>query len=87
MIAWLILDFLIIHWLGNDAIWQILFVYSYYGFSWSATGIDQVIPEEITLRKSDFEEDISWQNFDEPALLSIEDLAFDVLLAGHDLTR
>ena len=40
-----------------------------YGFAWWATDIDQAIPEDFPLRKSDFEEDLSWQNFDEPAYL------------------
>lgn len=53
-----------------------------YGFSWAFTGIDQAIPEAYTLRSSDFEEDVSWQNFDEPIPLTANDLAFDVLAAG-----
>lgn len=56
-----------------------------YGFSWSATGVDQAIPDEIVLRQSDFIEDVSWQDFDEPVVLSEEDLALDVIQAGHDL--
>ncbi len=56
-----------------------------YGFSWAATGIDQVIPEDIPLRKSDFEEDNSWQLYNQPVLFSEEDLAFDVINAGHEL--
>ena len=56
-----------------------------YGFSWAATGIDQYIPEEITPRRSDFEEDISWQSFDEPVPFTDEDLAWDALDAGRDI--
>ncbi len=52
------------------------------GFSWAATGIDQVIPAEIKLRQSDFEKDVSWQNFTQPITLTENDLAFDVLGAG-----
>ena len=52
------------------------------GVSWAATGIDQAIPEEITLRKSDFDEDISWQSYDEPTTLTTDDLAFDAVNAG-----
>ena len=52
------------------------------GFSWAATGIDQAEPAEIKLRKSDFETDLSWQDFQEPATLTESDLAFDVLDAG-----
>ena len=53
-----------------------------YGLSWAATGIDQAIPEEIPLRRSDFEIDTSWQDIEEPINLSESILAFDVLLAG-----
>jgi len=53
-----------------------------YGFSWAATSIDQLIPVDPPLRKSDFDEDISWQTFDEPVTLTRDDLAFDVLEAG-----
>ena len=52
------------------------------GFSWAATGIDQAIPAAIKLRQSDFEKDVSWQDFKEPATLTENDLAFDVLGAG-----
>ncbi len=54
-----------------------------YGFSWTATGIDQTIPIDPPLRKSDFDEDISWQSFDEPVTLTRDDLAFDLLEAGY----
>lgn len=53
-----------------------------YGFSWAATGIDQTIPADPPLRKSDFDEDVSWQTFDEPIALTHDALAFDVLEAG-----
>ncbi len=52
------------------------------GISWGATSIDQAIPAEIPLRKSDFDTNISWQGFDEPTELSTDDLAFDALSAG-----
>ncbi|MCB8945258.1 MAG: SGNH/GDSL hydrolase family protein [Ardenticatenaceae bacterium] len=55
------------------------------GFSWAATGIDQAIPPEIPLRQSDFEEDISWQNFSEPTPLTADSLSFDVLTAGIEM--
>lgn len=57
-----------------------------YGLSWSATGIDQIIPETINLRQSDFEEDFSWSAFEESTTLTQEYLAFDVLLAGIERT-
>ena len=56
-----------------------------YGFSWAATGIDQVIPATYTPRKSDFDTDLSWDTFQAsaaPATLTDADLAFDVLAAG-----
>ena len=53
-----------------------------YGFSWAATGIDQAIPANIPPRTADFEADLSWQSFAEPAALTTDDLAFDVLAAG-----
>lgn len=56
-----------------------------YGFSWAATGIDQTIPADPPLRKSDFDEDVSWQTFDEPAPLTHDALAFDVLEAGFTI--
>ena len=52
------------------------------GFSWAATRIDQVRPAEIKLRQSDFEQDVSWQDFKAPTTLTENDLAFDVLGAG-----
>ena len=52
------------------------------GFSWAATRIDQALPAEIKLRQSDFEKDVSWQDFKEPVTLTENDLAFDVLGAG-----
>ena len=56
-----------------------------YALSWAATGIDQVLPEEITLRRSDFEQDISWQEYQEPLAFTDKELAFDVLRAAMDL--
>lgn len=56
-----------------------------YGFSWAATGIDQVIPAEFTLRKTDFEEDRSWRDFEDPTSLTKQELAMDVLAAGITL--
>jgi hypothetical protein len=55
----------------------------FYGFSWAATGVDQAFTEEITPRQSDFDEDLSWQEFSEPATLGDAELAFDVLGAGQ----
>lgn len=54
----------------------------FYGFSWGATEIDQFIPAEFARTSNDFDEDISWQEFDSPQTLTRDDLAFDVLQAG-----
>ena len=59
--------------------------YQVYGFSWAATGIDQVI-DEYNLRSSDFDEDLSWQDYEEPIPLTSDELAFDVLAAGIQRT-
>ena len=56
-----------------------------YGFSWTATGIDQAIPAEIPQPTSDFDTDLSWQTFPEPTTLTTADLAFDVLSAGMSI--
>ncbi len=56
-----------------------------YGFSWAATGIDQYIPDEIPLRRSDFEADISWQGYEEPVEFTAQDLAWEVLDAGREM--
>lgn len=56
-----------------------------YGFSWMTTRIDQYIPDEIELRRSDFEEDYSWESYNTPVDLDRSDLAFDVLSAGISL--
>ena len=53
-----------------------------YGVPWALTGIDQDIPETFTLRQSDFEADVSWQDYAEPVDLTTENLAFDALAAG-----
>ncbi|HET7089759.1 MAG TPA: SGNH/GDSL hydrolase family protein [Anaerolineae bacterium] len=52
------------------------------GVSWAATRIDRAIPAEVTLRQSDFDEDVSWHDYTEPVRLTGNDLAFDVLAAG-----
>lgn len=53
-----------------------------YGLSWAATGVDQAIPADYTLRRSDFDADLSWESFEQPTTLTSDDLAFDVLAAG-----
>ena len=52
------------------------------GPAWAATGIDQAIPADIPLRKTDLEAGTSWQGFTESAPFTADDLAFDVLAAG-----
>ena len=51
-----------------------------FGMMWGITGLDQLYPDDYTQRRNDFDEDMSWQNYDEPATLS---LAVDVIAAGH----
>jgi len=58
-----------------------------YGFAWATTRIDQFYPETYTPRSEDFEEDISWGDFDTPESLTQDDLAFDILDAGVQLAR
>ncbi|MEO1289275.1 MAG: hypothetical protein AAFV93_16045, partial [Chloroflexota bacterium] len=53
-----------------------------YGVAWTATRIDQTIPEIIQPRQSDFDDDLSWASYGEPVTLSTDDLAFDVLARG-----
>ena len=55
------------------------------GFSWAATGIDQAIPAEYELRASDFDEDLSWLDYDEPLPLDDQVLAMEVLDAAATL--
>lgn len=56
-----------------------------YGVSWAATGVDQAIPAEMTLRQADFSADVSWLDYPEPIPLDEEVLAFEVLEAGVTL--
>ncbi len=52
------------------------------GLAWAATGRDQYIPQDIPLRKSDFEKDLSWKDLNAPTTLDENLLALDVLAAG-----
>ncbi len=54
----------------------------FYGVMWAVTGIDQLYPEDYDLRANDFDEDMSWLNYDTPQALTSDDLAFDVINAG-----
>lgn len=53
-----------------------------YGLAWAATGADQAIPEEITLRSNDFDEDLSWLEIAAPRDLTTADLALEIIQAG-----
>ena len=53
-----------------------------FNLMWSVTGVDQFYPDEYTLRSEDFEEDLSWHDFEQPVDLTAEELAFDVIEAG-----
>jgi len=52
------------------------------GLAWAATGIDQDIPADIPLRKTDLADDLSWKDLAKPTPLDDELLAMDVLAAG-----
>ncbi len=62
-----------------------LFRLQLYGFAWANTGIDQNIPSDYLLRASDFDEDVSWQDYATPQSLTENELAFDVLRAGIEI--
>jgi lysophospholipase L1-like esterase len=53
-----------------------------FNMMWHTTGIDQYYPDDYNLRTEDFDEDVSWHEFDEPTDLTTDDLAFDVISAG-----
>lgn len=55
-----------------------------YGVMWAATGIDQDIPEEYTLRQENLPADDSFHDF-RPPQLPAGDLAYDVLRAGTQM--
>ena len=55
----------------------------FYGVMWQSTGIDHVWGE-YALRRNNFESEIfKWEEFDAPQTLSADDLAFDMIFAGH----
>ncbi len=56
-----------------------------YAVPWAVTGIDQFYPESYELRRSDFDADVSWQDYAGPVELTVDELAFDVLEAGFAL--
>lgn len=53
-----------------------------YGVMWAATGVDQDYPEKYEPRQEDFEVDTSFHDL-QPPHLTADDLAFDILAAGH----
>ncbi len=53
-----------------------------YGVMWAATGIDQDYPATYEPRQEDFDVDYSFHNL-KPPHLTADDLAFDLLTAGH----
>jgi len=53
-----------------------------FNIMWRVTGIDQYYPDEFNLRSEDFDEDLSWHDYDEPTELTTDDLTFDVIEAG-----
>jgi hypothetical protein len=53
-----------------------------YGVMWAATRIDQDYPETYTPRAEDLPADLSFHDL-QPPHLTADDLAFDILAAGH----
>ncbi len=53
-----------------------------YGVMWAATGVDQDYPEKYEPRQEDFDVDYSFHDL-QPPHLTADDLAFDILAAGH----
>jgi hypothetical protein len=57
-----------------------------YGFAWANTEIDQVYPDyERPTNNFEDEGAQTWYNYTEPTLFTSEDIAFDVISAGHNL--
>ena len=57
-----------------------------YGVMWTATGIDQYIPQDYTKPMEDLPEDDSFHNLKPPSLYPT-DLALDILEAGMTMTK
>ncbi len=57
-----------------------------YGVLWSATGIDHFIPEIFPAKQENLAADMEFHVWEAPPLDSSK-LAFDILRAGHDVTR
>ena len=53
-----------------------------YGPAWAATSIDQARPEEISLRSSDFDADLSWGEIIQPSPLTSDQLTWELIEAG-----
>lgn len=52
-----------------------------YGVMWQTTGIDHRAP--YTPRTNDFDADLTWEHYTVPIPFEAQDLAFDVIHAGH----
>ncbi len=57
-----------------------------YGIDWAATGIDQV-NGAYKPRSNDLEANVTWQGFTPDKSFQIDDIAIDVLSAGHKLAN
>jgi hypothetical protein len=55
-----------------------------YGVMWSATGIDQVYPEDYTRAETDFDTDILYHGQEGPQL-EVSQMRFDLLEAGMEM--
>jgi hypothetical protein len=63
-----------------------LFRLQFYGPLWSATGIDQEIPESFIPRQEDLPSEMSFHNLEPPELKEV-DLSIDVISAGIAMAR
>lgn len=53
-----------------------------YSISWTATEIDQAIPDDFNRVSVDLDNDESWDVYAEPTTFSVDDLVFDILDFG-----
>lgn len=51
--------------------------------AWDATGVDRVFPDEFPITPNDLQDDLSWDQWEQPETLTCADLPFDILRAGR----
>lgn len=57
-----------------------------YGVAWTATGIDQAIPDRYNRVSNDLQADASWERHETETTLTEADFAFDVLALGEHIS-